>query len=99
MLAHASRAEVTDADGVTIEKTAPDLGVHLNTLTEWSDFVCLVKREPDGSRIMVTDETPSAVAKNRYSLPEVVSLDWGEFCRHIAAGVKKTVTTKTTEEK
>tara|TARA_R110000851_G_scaffold182721_1_gene331834 strand:- start:14966 stop:15718 length:753 start_codon:yes stop_codon:yes gene_type:complete len=36
-----------------------------------------------GERIMFTEERPAFVAKNRYSLPAEMPLDWSELAKHI----------------
>ncbi len=36
-----------------------------------------------GERIMFTEERPAFVAKNRYSLPAEMPLDWNELAKHI----------------
>jgi len=36
-----------------------------------------------GERIMFTEERPAFVAKNRYSLPAEMPLDWNELTKHI----------------
>lgn len=36
-----------------------------------------------GDRILTLEEKPSAIAKNRYSMPESVPLIWDEFAKHL----------------
>jgi len=90
LLAHANRTDITDADGITVEKTTPDLPAdYLNTFVEWSDFVCLVRADADGTRSMITTETNRALAKNRYSMPAVIEFTWPAFTGAISAGLAK----------
>lgn len=42
-----------------------------------------------GERLLYTQETPAYLAKNRYSLPPSLSLDWSVFEAAIAGGVAK----------
>ncbi|MGD9126558.1 MAG: ATP-binding protein [Planctomycetia bacterium] len=93
LLAHVKRTEVTDVDGLTVEKTVPDLlDDYLNTIVEWSDFVCLARMDGEENRYLVTRETSRALAKNRYHLPEVLPFDWPSFAGAIANGLKHTFT-------
>jgi hypothetical protein len=90
LLAHAKRTEITDIDGIVIEKTAPDLpDEHLNAIIEWSDFVCLAKKIDEDNRILVTTETPRALAKNRYSMPPEIEFSWESFTSAIAEGLER----------
>ena len=91
LLAHAKRTEITDIDGITVEKTTPELpDGYLNVMVEWSDFVCLARMDSEGNRQIVTRETPRALAKNRYHLPEVIAFDWQSFVGAIATGLSQT---------
>jgi hypothetical protein len=59
LLAHAKRTEITDIDGITVEKTTPEFPEdYLNVMIEWSDFVCPARMDTDGSRKLLTRETP-----------------------------------------
>ena len=80
LLAHAKRTTLTDVDGVTLEKTTPELpDDYLQVFVEWSDFVCLARLADDGQRHLFTCETPRALAKNRYGLPPVLPFSWADF--------------------
>ena len=61
-------------------------------LVEWSDNVLFARREQyaleengkvrgigTGSRFLMTQKTPTYIAKNRYSLPEKLPLQWSEY--------------------
>ncbi len=84
LLAHATRREVTTIDGITLEKSAPEIHPELaNTLIEWSDFVAAIR--PDGAeRRLVFHETGQLVAKNRYGISDTLPLSWQAFVRAIA---------------
>lgn len=89
LLAHASRHEITDPDGIVIEKTAPDVPhEYLSIVVEWSDFVCLAYQGAD-ERLLLTTETNKAVAKNRYGLPATLPFSWGAFSNAINDGMTK----------
>jgi hypothetical protein len=88
LLAHAKRSEITDVDGITTEKTTAELpDGYLNVFVEWSDFVCLARMDGDGNRVLVTRETPRALAKNRYGMPETIPFDWASFTGAVADGL------------
>jgi hypothetical protein len=95
LLAHAKRTEITDADGITVEKTAPE--VHdefLNVMIEWSDFVGMARMDSEGKRQLITRETSRAVAKNRYNMPEVIGFDWNSLTAAMMNGLSQTFTKK-----
>jgi hypothetical protein len=93
LLAHAKRTEITDVDGVTTEKTTAEVpDGYLNVFVEWSDFVCLARYDDEGGRVMVTGETPRALAKNRYGMPQIIPFDWPSFTAAIADGLSRTFT-------
>ncbi len=76
LLAHATRREVTTIDGITLEKSAPEIHPDLaNTMIEWSDFVGAI-RLAGGQRELVLHETPQLLAKNRYGISESLPLSW-----------------------
>jgi hypothetical protein len=98
LLAHAKRTEITDVDGVTSEKTSVEVpDGYLNVFVEWSDFVCLARQDSDGNRVLVTRETPRALAKNRYGMPEAIPFDWPSFTAAVAGGLSHTFQTQTKE--
>ena len=95
LLAHASRQDVIDADGVAVEKTVPALPRDfLETFTEWSDFVCTVRRDRDGGRYLSTVEDDRVLAKNRYGLPAAIPFTWPDF----SGEIKKFYTVQSTEK-
>lgn len=94
LLAHARRTKIMDVDGVTSEKTSPDIHEdYLSVFVEWSDFVCLARKGVDDQRILVTTNTERAVAKNRYSMPPAIPFDWNSFIAAIGAGMKTNTNT------
>lgn len=90
LLAHAKRTDITDVDGVTIEKTSADIpDDFLNTFVEWSDLVCLASMDAEGNRKLTTCETTRALAKNRYGMPPEIPFTWKAFTGAIATGLSK----------
>jgi hypothetical protein len=88
LLAHAKRTEITDVDGITTEKTTAELPEgYLNVFVEWSDFVCLARMDAEGNRVLITQETPRALAKNRYGMPETIPFDWPSFTGAVTEGL------------
>ncbi len=84
LLAHATRRELTTIDGITLEKSAPEIHPDLaNTLIEWSDFVGAI-RLVGSERELILHETPQLVAKNRYGIHESLPLSWQAFVSAIA---------------
>ena len=76
LLAHATRREITTIDGVTVEKSAPEIHADLaNTMIEWSDFVGAARMGIDG-RELVLHETGQLLAKNRYAITTPLPLSW-----------------------
>jgi len=77
LLAHATRHEVTSIDGVTVEKSSPDIHADLvNTMIEWSDFVAAARMNVNGVREMVLNESNQQLAKNRYGIAGPLPLSW-----------------------
>lgn len=76
LLAHSSRQNITNPDGITIEKSAPAIHPHLrDIIVEWCDFVGLAKQEPE-NRVLFLKETGQYMAKNRYGIDDCVLLDY-----------------------
>ncbi|HRS72338.1 MAG TPA: AAA family ATPase [Anaerohalosphaeraceae bacterium] len=79
LLAHASRRTITTIDGISMEKSAPEIHPDLmNTMVEWSDFVGAARMDGD-LRELVLNETAQLLAKNRYGISGVLPLDWNCF--------------------
>jgi hypothetical protein len=93
LLAHATRREITSIDGVTFEKSTPEIHADLaNTMIEWSDFVGAARLGTNG-RELVLSETNQLLAKNRYGIRGVIDLDWRALCEAIVAGEQPASTT------
>ena len=76
LLAHTARREITTIDGVTIEKSVPEIHPDLaNTMIEWSDFVGAAHVAASG-RELILCETNQLLAKNRYGIAEPLALSW-----------------------
>jgi hypothetical protein len=76
LLAHATRREITTIDGVTFEKSAPEIHPDLaNTMIEWSDFVGAARLSGE-SRELILCETNQLLAKNRYGITTALPLSW-----------------------
>jgi len=89
LLAHATRRDITTIDGVTFEKSAPEIHPDLvNTMIEWSDFVG-VARINDQSRELILYETNQLLAKNRYGIEAPLPLSWQSFLDAIANPTKQ----------
>jgi hypothetical protein len=88
LLGHARRVDIIDVDGISTEKSAPDLPDDvLSTIIEWSDFVGVARKNPDGARSLTMEDGPRAVAKNRYGITAPVAFDWKSFESAVVAGI------------
>ena len=85
LLAHCSRSTHMDADGIEIEKLAPDLPPDLlPTFMEWSDFIGFAHIDGKGKRMMTMRETDRAIAKSRYrGMPDTIPLEWDALAYYI----------------
>jgi hypothetical protein len=43
--------------------------------------------DAEGRRVLITQETPRALAKNRYGMPETIPFDWPSFTGAVADGL------------
>lgn len=87
LLAHATRQDITDSDGITTEKTVAEIHPDfLSLFLAWSDFCCLAKTTASGARELVTIDNGRALAKNRYGLPPTLPLTWNAFAGAVSAG-------------
>lgn len=76
LLAHTTRREITTIEGITTEKSAPEIHPDLaNTMIEWSDFVGAANMVGD-TRQLVLCETNQLLAKNRYGIHDPLPLSW-----------------------
>jgi hypothetical protein len=80
LLAHVTRQSLTNIDGITIEKSAPEIHPDLmNTMIEWCDFVGAAKIGASGQRELELKETNQLIAKNRYGIENKIPLSWDAF--------------------
>jgi len=92
LLAHASRQNIINIDGVTIEKSTPDIHPVLQqTFVEWADFVGAAKIEGQ-DRVLFLNETGQMLAKNRYGIDEPIRFDWDSFVGAIKNNFSKVTT-------
>ena len=90
--------EVADHDRYELKLHTKAAGV----LKEWSDAVLFANFETvtkkdglravgvsTGARLIHTERRAAWDAKNRYGLPEVLPLDWGEFATAVGVGAPK----------
>jgi hypothetical protein len=88
LLAHAAKSETMDGDGIKTEKLAPDIMPDLlGTMLEWSDFVGFASVD-GGKRTLLTTSNGRAEAKNRYSMPETIPLDWRALKHYVNEAYK-----------
>ncbi len=79
LLAHASRHSITTIDGITMEKSTPEIHPDLmSKIIEWSDFVGAARMNGE-TRELVLNETAQLLAKNRYGITDVLPLDWNSL--------------------
>lgn len=79
MLAHAANLNLKSPEGFDIPTAAPALPEWiLGTFVEWVDIVFYATDDQTG-RNMRARGTPSVMAKNRYSLPDVIPMSWNVF--------------------
>jgi len=89
LLAHATRRDITTIDGVTFEKSAPEIHSDLvNTMIEWSDFVGAA-RITGQTRELVLCETNQLLAKNRYGISAPLPLSWQALLGAISTPAKQ----------
>lgn len=99
LLAHAARQDITDADGITTEKTVAEIHPDfLSLFLAWSDFCCLAKTTAGGARELVCQDNGRALAKNRYGLPATLPLTWNAFAGAVSAGQSIALQTPETKE-
>ena len=93
-LAHAKIESHTDPESTAFDRFSPKLNKHANAmLCEWCDAVLLATRErgaakgekSGGERVLRCIGSPTCVAKNRYSLPEMLPLEWSALMNALTA--------------
>ena len=99
LLAHATRREITTVDGITFEKSAPEIHPDLaNAMIEWSDFVGAARIAADG-RELILSETNQLLAKNRYGINSELQLSWHAFMGAMASDTNNPNVNPNHEEK
>jgi len=79
LLAHAVRRENTSMEGMTSEKSGPEIHPDLaNTMIEWSDFVGAACMKGEGRQLILC-ESNQVLAKNRYGIRDPLPLSWQAF--------------------
>ena len=95
LLAHATRTEITSIDGVTVEKSGPEIHPALaSTMIEWADFVGAARIGADG-RELVLSETNQQLAKNRYGIEGALPLSWQALTDAMTSKTNNVTTTPT----
>ena len=96
LLAHAKIENFSDPESSPVSRFSPRIHkAAASLLSEWADAVLLATREmgasrgnKGGDRILRTIGSPSCVAKNRYSLPEVLPFEWDALKQAMTAETK-----------
>ncbi|TVQ34038.1 MAG: hypothetical protein EA376_00880 [Phycisphaeraceae bacterium] len=85
LLAHASNVKITTPEGFDQRLAGPDLPHWIAPLfIEWADGVLYAHRDFKKDRVLRTTGNNLITAKNRYSMPEILPLDWGAVVQAIA---------------
>ncbi|MBN1555152.1 MAG: ATP-binding protein [Phycisphaerae bacterium] len=76
LLAHAANTKITTPEGFDVRLAGPDLPQWIAPpFIEWADGVLFACRDGE-NRILKTEGSNVVLAKNRYSLPAELPLDW-----------------------
>lgn len=102
LLAHAKVENFSDPESTPVSRFSPRIHkAAAALLSEWADAVLLATRElgasrgaKGGDRILRTIGSASCVAKNRYSLPEVLPFDWESLKTAMTGSVNNNVEPK-----
>ena len=77
LLAHASNQILKNPDGSDERIAAPSIPGWLSPVfIEWADAVLYAHKDNDGNRNFTTSKTSKFFAKNRYSMPEIMPMNW-----------------------
>ena len=75
LVAHTETKNLSDDEGVMVEKFAPKIDENtMNTFLEWCDNVFYLKKDINDDRVLVLEGDSTAVAKNRLGLTGEVKL-------------------------
>jgi len=92
LIAHAKVETHNDPESTPFDRFSPKLHKKANSLLcEWCDAVLLATREfgaakgekSGGQRILRCVPSATCVAKNRYSIPEIIPLDWPSLMHYL----------------
>lgn len=76
LIAHADKKSVMDADGSETEKITPKIDPRtMHVFVEWVDEVLYLKKDIDGSRMLVLESDNNVLAKNRLGKTGEVAVD------------------------
>ena len=76
LIAHADKKDVMDSDGTESEKVTPKIDPRtMHVFVEWCDEVLYLKKDIDGSRVLVLESDSSVLAKNRLGKTGEVNAD------------------------
>lgn len=100
-ICHAATEELKNEKGEVVgHKYKPKMSDRINSLIEPEvDFTFFLTLNKDGNRIMVTDNTPKSVGKQRTDLPTYMPLDIDVFRKEYEKGIKVKGKDKVTDEK
>lgn len=90
-ICHAGTEEVKNEKGEVIgQKYKPKMSDRINSLIEPEvDFTFFLTLNSNGERIIVTDNTPKNVGKQRTNLPKIIPMDIEVFKAEYVKGVKE----------
>jgi hypothetical protein len=92
MLAHAENVKMRTPEGIDLSVAAPDIpGFIRNVFIEWADAVLYAKFGTERKRVLVTVESGTVTAKNRYGLDPEIPLSWKVITEGVAAWHAKIV--------
>lgn len=76
LVAHADRKTMMNADGTDSEQISPKIDVNtMAVFVEWADSVFYLKKDIDGSRVLLLESDGVALAKNRVGLSGEVNIN------------------------
>ena len=83
LLAHAAHTRMTTPEGYDLRLAAPDLPSWIAPMfIEWADAVLYIQHAENRRRLQCVSSNV-VLAKNRYSLPAELPLDWATLMGHI----------------
>lgn len=89
LTSHAHTTMLTDEEGITTEKVAPNIDPDfVDKFVCWADVVGFARTGQGGQRVVIVEDAPKAVVKNRYNMQPVLPLDWNTFITDLHKGMK-----------